>query len=768
MTNPRMPVRRMITQACACAALCTSGLPAHSATTDIENGLLKVQYNSSSGQVSLFSKNSGTPFFSSSQLRNASAAALTKVKNATFGSGEAIEVTHPNGNRTALALFPDLPFVVVRAAVRNTTAGVLITNRLPILSGTVELGRPASQLATLGTGGLLAPDRNPGSYMWLATANPNTRRGVIFGWLANERGSGILFSRTNYTGVEIDAVLEYGRLLIRPGQAEDLEPLAIGYFDDARLGLESWADAVAKVHKVRLKPQPTGYCTWYSRPYGGAADEEHLAELASFSATNLARFGFSVVQIDDGWQSGFKRSSPSSPKKDFRTHNPRGPYPAGMKSTADRVKSLGLVPGLWFMPFAGTLGDPFFDAHLDWFAKTPVGQPYDTPWGGACLDMTHPGARGYVRDLVSRICRDWGYHYIKIDGLWTGTATKQLYVNSGYKPDDLGEAVLSDSTMTPVESFRSGLKLVREAAGENVFILGCNAPQNMRSYGGAFGLVDAMRVGPDNSAEWKSLLRGPTFGTRHYFLHRRIWYNDPDPVYVRESMPVNQAQLICSWVALSGQLNLSSEWIPGLPPDRLDILKRTMPSHQAVARPVDLFENDLPEIWTVTAPGRTVVGLFNWDDAERQFNIPLEQLGLNTKVEYAAFDYWGNSFIPSVSGKLGATVPARSCVVFAMRPMANHPQVVSTSRHVTQGMIELSGETWDQKARILSGQSELIGHDPCELRIAAGAAKMKRISLGDGDQAANVSATIAQTGPLARLTIKSPSTRKVSWKVEFN
>src|SRR5678816_4127813 len=174
------------------------------------------------------------------------------------------------------------------------------------------------------------------------------------------------------------------------------------------------------------------------------------------------------------------------------------------------------------------------------------------------------------------------------------------------------------------------------------------------------GLVDAMRIGPDNKADWKYLLRGPTFGTRNYFLHRRVWYNDPDPVYVRDTIPLKHARLICSWVALSGQLNLSSEWIPGLSAERLNILKRTMPSHQAVARPVDLFDTDLPRIWTVNAPSRDVVGLFNWDSEEKRFDVPLERLGLDPKTEYVGFDFWGNKLIPSIKNRLDLSLPGES------------------------------------------------------------------------------------------------------------
>ena len=54
--------------------------------------------------------------------------------------------------------------------------------------------------------------------------------------------------------------------------------------------------------------------------------------------------------------------------------------------------------------------------------------------------------------------------------------------------------------MTHVEAYRTGMKIVRETAGKDVFILGCNLAQNMRILGPSIGFVDAMRIGPDNKA----------------------------------------------------------------------------------------------------------------------------------------------------------------------------------------------------------------------------------------------------------------------------
>jgi len=742
----------------------------------IENETLVAKWSAASGRLALAAKSSGRDFLKDIKLGdNGSAAKVTVVTDKTFGQGQAIEVSS-NGNRAAVLLFPKLPFAIFRSTLAIPTSATAwngaYTRNVQTASGLVNLGKPAAQLKTFGTGGLLAPDKNPGSYLWLAVVEPQSRNGVVFGWLTEDRGSGVLFSKVDGDAVRVDTRIDYGRLQIPPGQSAELETLAVGYFDDARIGLENYADAIAKVYNIHLPPQPVGYCTWYSQPHGGAADEEHLAGLAAFTAKELAPFGFSVVQIDDGWQAGFKRTSPSSPKKDFTTHNPNGPYPGGMKVTADKIKSLGLVPGIWFMPFAGTVQDPYFTNHMDWFVKTESGAPYDTPWGGTCLDITYAPAREHLRDVVSRICGEWGYQYIKIDGLWTGTATPQRYINSGYTNDNIGDAVFHDPTKSNIEAYRDGLKLVREAAGKNVFILGCNGPQNMRSYGGALGLVDGMRVGPDNKAEWGSLLRGPRFGTRHYFLNGRVWHNDPDPVYVRTNIPIKHAQLICSWVALSDQLNLSSEWLPGLPPERLDILKRTMPYHNATARPVDIFENDLPSVWLVSdtkhEPRRDVIGVFNWESTEKKFDYPLDRLGLDAKTEYVAFDYWQNKLIPSVKSRLQITLPAESCAVLAMRPVVNHPQVISTSRHVTQGMVDVLDEKWDDAAKGLGGRSKVIGGDVYELRIVTGdGSRAVRIYFSQKDKAAGVKGSFTQDGQLVRVKIESPTSRDVIWAVDF-
>jgi hypothetical protein len=737
----------------------------------IDNEFLEVSLLPESNRFAITHKLSQRAFIVDGSFNTGEGTAkIATVSEKKFGTGAALQITYPGGDYDVVMLFPKLPFALIRSSLHNSGADAAVTRTARPFRAAIDLGKPASALTTLGTGGLLAPAKNPGSYDWLAVADPATRHGVVFGWLTHDRGDGVLFSTVEDDKVRVGGQLDYGRLRVAAGKTEDLETLAVGYFDDARLGLESWADEIAKVYAIHLPPQPVVFCTWYSQPYGGASDEKHLAETAAFAEKNLKPFGFSTIQIDDHWQAGIKGDGP---KRNFTTHDPAGPYPSGMKAAADDVKSHGLVPGIWFLPFAGTVGDPFFEGHEDWFVKHENGAPYIVRWGGTCLDMTYAPAREHVRDVVSRITHQWGYHYIKIDGLWTGSGTPLEYVNTGYKDDGIGDAVFHDPNKSNIEAYRDGLKLVREAGGRNVFILGCNGPQNMRSYGGAFGLVDGMRIGPDNKSDWKGLLRGPTFGSRHYFLNGRVWYNDPDPLYVRESVPLNHAQLICSWVTISGALNTSSEWYPDLSPERLDLLKRTMPSHGLPARPVDLFENDLPGIWLLTddrrAVRRDVIGLFNWDSKPKEFVYPLDKLGLlpasrNYDPEYVAFDYWQNKLVPPFKDALRVTVPGETCCVLAVRPVANHPQLISTSRHITQGIVDVMDEKWNGGSKTLSGRSKMVGGDPYELRIVLPG---KNWNAATVEASGGATAAFTQTGELVRATLQSAKSGEVSWSVKF-
>ncbi|MDD4873073.1 MAG: alpha-galactosidase, partial [Kiritimatiellae bacterium] len=722
--------------------LVTSVAMAAEQPVSIHNDKFKVSFEN--GKLSIADTKSGKNFAIVAMEGIAGQVKVENAKDKTFGRGWAIDISDANGGGRVM-LFPELPFVLIKLRVTNPGTETKVLNKIPVASITVDLAKPAGSLKGFGTGGITGLEDNKGSYMWQAIVDPQSRNGVVGGWITTERGSGVVFAGLTNNQACMTAQVEYGRLRIGPGRTEELETFAIGYFDDARFGMEAWAGTIAKVLDIKLPPLPTVYCTWY---HAGSSDEKKLPVQAEFAAKNFAPFGFSVVQIDDGWQDG---QTKNGPRKNFTQVKPDGPYKSGMKATAEKIRALGLVPAIWLMPFSGSHEDPWYRDHRGWFVKRDDGTPHESAWGGTALDMTNPEVLKYLREEIHRIVKEWGYGYLKMDGLCSGAAVNHCYVNDVYKDDKIGDAVLSNPDKTNIEAYRDGLRLIRKTAGRDTFILGCCTPQNMRSYGGPFGLIDAMRIGPDNGTKWSGIRTGPIYGARNYHLHGRIWYNDPDPLYVRKSLSLDQARAICSWVTISGQLSASSDSYADLTPDRVDILKRTMPSHNLRPRPVDLFEENVPQIWLLSdqyaATRRDVVGLFNWDDKkDLVIDRSLENIGLSGQAEYMAYEYWSNKLLGPFKGNLKQTLAPASCAVLSLKPVTDHPQLISTSRHITQGIVDVVEEKWDVKARELSGISKVVAGDDYELRIitaaSEGACKAVSAEISAKDQRAGVTVSM--------------------------
>jgi len=685
----------------------------------------------------------------------------------TLGAGKALEVTRKSGRVETLIVYEGLPFVCAKVSLRHAESKPVTVKTVPTLSAEVDAGAATADLRPFGPEGSYDIGGDRDHYAVCALAHPKTRAGIVCGWLTHHRASGVVGIRSKEEPLRIEARSEYGRLPLTPAAALEGETLAIGWFDDCLDGLDAYAAAVAKAHQVKLpEVVPSGYCTWY---HARALDEQRMAELAAFCKEHLAKFGFDFLQIDDGWQiSG----------RDFTAHNPKGKYPSGMKPTADAVTGAGFAAGIWLIPFGWDPKRPVFKDHQDWFVHRQDGSLYEVKWAGTCLDMTHPRARAFVADVVSRITRQWGYKYIKIDGLWTGMAAKIRYPRPEYGPDGLGDAVFHDPSKTNVEAYRSGLGLVREAAGDDVFILGCNIAQNMRTLGGSVGLVDGMRIGPDVGANWGGILRCARPATNLYYWHGDVWFNDPDCLMLRPPLTVDQARAWGSLIALSGQMVVVSEWLPDLAPERLDVLKRSIPNHGGRGRPINLFEKELAKVWHLRSDlggqRRDLVGLFNWNDKqEAEVSVDLASLGLDADrdAQYVGFDYWENAFVGPVAGTLKAKLRPSSCRVISLRRAAARPQLVSTSRHITQGAVDVVSVEWDAGTKTLAGQSRLVGGDPYELRIAVPttakrwAVKKAEIDSPDKHFGETIEWKADPSG--VRVTITMPRSREVAWRVVF-
>lgn len=662
------------------------------------------------------------------------------------------------------------PFAFIGTRFRNPSNDARVLNKVEPFTITFSLPGPIQSWNVLACDGLEPASVAREGYLFMAIANPQTRAGIVAGWLSHDRGSGIVAVRAgtekNRTAFTIAPFLEHGRLRVEPGQQVTGETFIIGWFDDCLDGLEAYADAIKRYYKITLPPIPkAGYCTWYAMPYGGASDETVLPDLVDFCKKELAPRGFDVVQIDDGWQAGPDRSGDvGGPRADFTTHNPKGPYASGMKSIAARIKAAGFKPGIWLLPFAWDPRSQTMASHEGWYVKNPAGKPYFVFWAGWCLDMTNPAAKKHLEATIARITGDWGFSYLKMDGLWSGMATAIRYPSPAYGPDGIGDATFHDPSKTNIEAYRDGLRAVRAAAKTGTYLLGCNIAQNFRTLGASMGLLDGMRVGRDVEAKWLSILPCVEMGTRLYFLHGRVWHNDPDCLMLREPMTLDQARAWGSWIAISGQLNIVSEWLPWMPAELVDVVKKTIPNGGICGRPLDLFEDDLPTTWIVKNEVYTVIGLFNWFPEPRDISVSLDKASLAASKgrQFVAYDFWNDRFMGPFPGKLTLKVNGEACTVLSVIAALDHPQVLSTSLHVLQSMLDVPEENWS--GNTLSGTVRAVTGVSCELRVHAAGWKATSAQGHAGKATAIGACEVKQDGQLVRVTLPAGTAR---WSITF-
>ena len=99
----------------------------------------------------------------------------------------------------------------------------------------------------------------------------------------------------------------------------------------------------------------------------------------------------------------------------------------------------------------------------------------------------------------------------------------------------------------------------------------------------------------------------------------------------------------------------------------------------------------------LAVPGRrwTVVGRFATVPLE-QSSVPLENLGLDPQKEYAAFDYWKSRYLGRISGCLPCSeMELGNCQIIALTPIADHPQLIASSRHVSMDAVSVKRHDWN-------------------------------------------------------------------------
>ena len=103
-----------------------------------------------------------------------------------------------------------------------------------------------------------------------------------------------------------------------------------------------------------------------------------------------------------------------------------------------------------------------------------------------------------------------------------------------------------------------------------------------------------------------------------------------------------------------------------------------------------------------TAAGRWCVVYRAAVSQLRESKVPLEAIGLD-QGEYLAFDFWKQSFLGRISNNIQfKPLELGCCQVVALRKAQNHPQLISSSRHISQDAVSLLGQIWKDNELVLT------------------------------------------------------------------
>ena len=339
--------------------------------------------------------------------------------------------------------------------------------------------------------------------------------------------------------------------------------------------------------KPRLPSEPIyGYNDWYCA-YGKNTATNFLADAEFICSLVKGEKVRPFVVVDDGWELGSIGAKAEAPGQRWAGVNRHWGMP--MDEVAKRVKAMGARPGLWYRPFLPDAGERAI-------VKDPI-------------DPTDPALPSRMREEIRRFV-EWGYELIKIDFItydWCG----RWGFKHGDSPIVRKLSAWRDETRTSAEVVKGLYAVMREAAGERAYIIGCNALDHF-----AAGLFDLQRTGDDTSGrEWaRTRKMGPnTLGVRS--IHNDTFYRADADCFGLSGAGKIPWKLNVQWldlVAASGTA-LFVSWRRQLAtPESCAALERALrraAKPQPTGEPLDWLETLRPTRWRFGNETRT----FSWE-----------------------------------------------------------------------------------------------------------------------------------------------------------
>ena len=551
--------------------------------------------------------------------------------------------------------------------------------------------------------------------------------------------------------------------------------------------LEKYAFALKDAQHIDITPNdfPTT-CLWYIAVYTGGGrvntSAGAVAVMQGIKDTGFLNYSKSSVRLVPdyyGPHSGNGDETQQSWWSDARWARTytgmggdgNGQYVAPYLTTASwcgAVEDLGGIPMTYFQSAAVSddYGKMYPERTVFGLGKTSGTSgwvnAYDSEIG---LDFSHPDQQEYMRQVYKNL-KDGGLKGIMFDYPWTAWKT---YV----RPN--GQYPFYDPHVTTGEHYRTMFKLAKEGLGPGSYI------DERCSYDGhvsdiALGYVDSQRTETDTSDFNKNM--ATKTGLRWYKNRVVTAYDLDSKDFANLSTDGLNTRVTMSYV-ISGRLLLANDFRT-LDPKATHAITRIYPQHTELKspRPVDAFvTKDYPHIYDFeVTPEWHQVTLYNGEittpitvSFDLAGDTAFGALGLEADAEYYIYDFWNNSYIGRFDGSdtITQNLRANETRVLSIRKVQPNPQVVSTDRHIFQGVVDMEDVSWNDSTNTLSGLSHIVKDEPYKAYIKLPDNKLLDIDFAMATTGVLVETELNQKDKIVVLTLTASNNTDARWYISF-
>lgn len=416
-----------------------------------------------------------------------------------------------------------------------------------------------------------------------------------------------------------------------------------------------------------------------------------------------------------------------------------------------KLRELGGIPFTYIQ--TNMPSNDFALAHPEWMMGGDISRlhaehRHHMPW--VKFDFTHPDFQAYTLAMWKRMAKD-GLGGIKFD-----------YPESAWIPT----GGFHDKNHTTTTAYRKVFELCREGLGSEAFI----HERNLGEYGTPMldvtaGIVDLQRVWFDSSHFEPEM--ASRMGLRWY-KNRSVFGYYPDGKSFK-GMDTDARRTMLTLVGLlSGRLELGTSFGRMTADEQRDLtrlyplLKGTRsfrPTDMLAAAPADpsiyLYANHTDAAQLILANNfdepRTITAPLSGDQSDTG------SLGLDPAATYYVHDFWNDEFLGEIpgNGKISRPLKPQQSLVYSLRRKLDHPQSISTNRHLMQGLLDAA--VWNQETLTLSGNTRVVAGEPAVLTLAA-----------NGYQPVapeKAGMAITREGDFVKLTLTTDTTTDLAWSV---